>query len=396
MLEKELQLRIPIRTIPRAVFRKLTHRKVRFVFYLIICFFVVSAFFIFRHIKKIMMQKEERKRLRDKCLEFINREVDNCLKLPERKDQNKRFATIKSDILPLMPIKMTLTTAVFHFKTKNENYVIKRVIVREDSPTQEDVISRSLQHKNIIKTFDSETTYFVDHNNKKQRIIWLFSEFLKEKIGQRIVNRNEDVIRHIMRDTLVALKFLHDEMNFVHLDLKIANIMGERVRSKMVYKLIDFGYSRDFNKERKVLNSELIIPGKSYGTFPYKPPEVVIENKHGKPSDIWCVGAIAWFLSLGETPFYTSKGEKDVSAYRKFLRGATKHFFDEDTTVELKHFIKKCMNRDPQARYTASQLLDHPFITGKSIISTGETYNDDSDESLSYSSTGSSSEYTSS
>lgn len=324
------------------------------------------------------MKMTKQEEIKMKCLDFINLAVDNCLKLSERRDQNKRFAAIRTD-LPIRPIKMTLTTAVFHFKNQTDDYVIKRVIVKDESPTQEDTVSLNLVHKNVIVTYDSFTSYFIDHKKTKQKILWIFSEFLKERISQRSVNRKEEIIRDIIKDSLTALKYMHEEKNTVHLDLKIANIMGDKIKNKIVYKLIDFGYSRDFNKDSKVKQGELRIPGKSYGTFPYKPPEVVFENIHGKASDIWCIGAIAWFLSLGETPFYKDKGEKDINEYRRFLKEKSKHFFEEDTTPELRHFIKKCMQRNRLERPTARELLDHPFITGKSLVATGQIYDGESD-----------------
>ncbi|KAM0688375.1 hypothetical protein COBT_000369 [Conglomerata obtusa] len=303
--------------------------------------------------------------LKKECLSFINRAVDHCLEMKERKDQNKRFAAIRSD-LPIKPIKMTLTTAVFLFKDDIKSYVIKRVIVNEASPTQEEEISLALKHRNIINTFGSEREVFVNHAGESQTILWLYSEYLKEKVSQRTVDRNERIIRDIMEDVLTALVFLHDEMNMVHLDLKIANVMGQREKGKIVYKLIDFGYARNFNLEEND-KGEVYIKNKSYGTFPYKSYEVVRKNIHGKASDIWCVGAIAWFLSMGETPFYKDDGEKDTVEFRQFIDGIEKHFFAGQTSSELKKFILTCMNRKRNERPTARDLLEHDFITGKKI-----------------------------
>ncbi|KAM0673902.1 hypothetical protein GVAV_002420 [Gurleya vavrai] len=316
--------------------------------------------------------------LRKECLRFINEAVDKCLQHTERKDQNRAFAAISTK-LPIRPIKMTLTTAVFLYKDEFKTYVIKRVIVNDISPTQEEEISLALNHPNVIRTFGSDREVFVNTQGEKQNIIWLFSEFLREKVSQRTVNGDENIIRNIMKDVLTALKFLHDEKNMVHLDLKIANVMAQKEKGVLVYKLIDFGYARDFNKE-KIVNDEVYIKNKSYGTFPYKPYEVVRKNIHGKPSDIWCTGAIAWFLSLEETPFYLEKGDKDVKEFRKFIDGTKKHFFIHGTSSELKDFILKCMNRNREERPTAAKLLEHPFITGKKLDKPLENYEtDDSD-----------------
>lgn len=345
----------------KVTFRKLTHKKLRFFTFLSLLLLFVTIFIIkIKKKKSLEMAKE----LRKKCLTFINKSVDHCLELKERKDQNKRFAAIKTD-LPIRQIKMTLTTAVFLYKDEYQTYVIKRVIVNEQSPTQEEEISLLLKHKNIINTFASEREVFYNHLNEKQEILWLFSEFLREKVSQRTVNGDEDIIRRIAKDILIAVSYLHNN-NIVHLDLKIANVMGQKEKGKVVYKLIDFGYSRNLNKE-KAANDEVYIKNKSYGTFPYKSYEVARKNIHGKCSDIWCTGAIVWFLSLEETPFYKEKGEKDIDEYRNFIDGYKKHFFNPETSNELKDFVLRTMNRQRSERPTAEELLEHPFITNKKL-----------------------------
>lgn len=294
------------------------------------------------------------------CMDFIDIEVTKCLRMKDRKHQNKLFANIKTT-LPIRPIKMTLTTAVFLFKSQQQTFVMKRVIIKPESLSQEEEISLNLKHKNILSTFHSEVTEFKPESGVKLDILWLFSEFLRERVSQTKVDRDEDIIRSILIDSLTALAFMHSK-NIVHLDLKLANIMGQKVGETIVYKLIDFGYSRNLEKEEHGTTEEVYIHKKAYGTFPYKSPEIVIENIHGKASDIWCIGAIAWFLSLGKTPFYTSSGEKNTDSHRNFLSTNKKFLFMKDTSKELKNFIELAMKRNRKKRPTAQNLLNHPFI----------------------------------
>lgn len=301
----------------------------------------------------------------EECLEFINIEVTKCLKLKDRKHQNKLFSSITTT-LPIKPIKMTLTTAVFLFKSQQETFVIKRVIVKAETPSQEEEISMKLKHHNILSTFDSRTTYYDTGAGGRLKILWLFSEYLKERISQSKVDRDESVIRAILTDSLTAVAFMHS-MNIVHLDLKLANIMGQNIKSTVVYKLIDFGYARDLGKEEHGTTEEVYIHKKAFGTFPYKSPEIVKNNIHGKASDIWCIGAIAWFLSLGKTPFYTRSGDKNTEAHRKFLSSKKDLLFVKDTSKELRNFIELAMKKNRKKRPTAQNLLKHPFITNSKL-----------------------------
>ena len=322
--------------------------------------FVVMLFVLLVITKKILsfMAREQISR---NVFIAIDTHVDSCLVYTDRKEQNEKFRIFPNS-LGLKPIKITPYTAVLLYTSNLKPVVIKRVIFREDSPTQEDTISRLTQHRNIMKTYTAFRSRFVDRQQEQHTIIWTISEYLTHRISQKYVSRNENTIRNIVRDVLIALEYLH-EMNIAHLDIKIENIMGRMMNGTVRYKLIDMGYGRVLDKDvggRE--RSETYIPGKSYGTFPYKPPEVARQNLHGLKSDIYCVGAVAWFLSLGKTPFYAN-GERDMQAFRRFLSGGVKLTFEDDTSPELQDFVQKCMHIERKMRPTAAELLRHPFIT---------------------------------
>ncbi|KAG0420178.1 Calcium/calmodulin-dependent protein kinase II [Dictyocoela roeselum] len=330
---------------------------------------------------------------------------------------------------------MTLTTAVYKLGTAK---VIKRVIMK--SSLNEDEISISMKHPNIVNTYETFRTRFVDMNGNVQNLIWLVSEYIDGKITQKWVNRDETKIRMIMRDMLRALEYMHSKQ-VAHIDLKIANMMlksretdnvakneysvpensldednyetknkdkskNERIginnRPKKtledyyIGKLIDFGFSR------RIDGNEVYVKHKAFGTYPYKPPEVIYENIHGFAGDIWCVGAIAWFLSLGKTPFYFENGEKDMDSFKRFLNGkptVNKEYlakgyrinknmwFRRETSYELEDFIMKCMKRNRRRRPTVKELLEHDFIKNKKSVRTYEHDWFTTDES--YSSSGS-------
>jgi len=290
-----------------------------------------------------------------KKMDYINRKVEECLEFESRSDQNEHFRNIKSKY-GLQPLRMTMTTAVFR-DTERGN-VIKRVILKNES--QEDVIAMKLNHKNVVATYK---TY--KYSYRDQKILWLVMEFLNKRLSQSYVSSNISIIKKVLRDSLQGLKYLHDN-NIAHLDLKIANIMGEEnSRGSIIWKLIDVGYSRDLDLElHEVKRGGYYIKGKSYGTYPYKPPEVFMENIHGKKSDIWNMGAIAWFLARGRTPFYKYNGEKNMEKYKSFIR-RPKDYVDDISTgnEDLDDFIEICLQKDFQLRPTVDELLKHSFLT---------------------------------
>lgn len=283
----------------------------------------------------------------------INEHMEKVLVHSDREDQNIAFAEMDSRIL--IPIKMTQFTAVFKYVDKKVPIVIKRVIYRQPVPTQEDQISVRVMHPNILRTFHTFRTQSRDGTI----MIWLLSEYLTEFVSHSTVNRNEEVIRKIMKDVLSALKYLHMR-NIAHLDIKMANIMGELKNGNITYKLIDLGYSRELSED--IGKNETWINSKSFGTFPYKSPEIFKHSIHGLKSDIYSLGAVAWFLSLGKTPFY-KRSKKDTATFKKFMAGHIPITFHPDTSQELKGFILQCMQFDREKRPTADELLSDPFIT---------------------------------
>ena len=79
----------------------------------------------------------------------------------------------------------------------------------------------------------------------------------------------------------------------VHRDLKPENLMLEK-ENHWDLKVIDFGLSRVFNKDKK-MNQRL-------GTPYYVAPEV-LKKRYDEKCDIWSIGIILHILLTGNPPF---------------------------------------------------------------------------------------------
>lgn len=336
----------------RVISRKIRGAVLAIVLLLLIIFLYKKYFFVYKRKEDVLMEKM--------CLEFINRSVDKCLQHRTRHEQNRAFAAIKTH-LPLIPLKMTRSNAVFLYTYKRPHVAIKRCILASTSDLVEDEISMSLENEYIVKFYRSFRDKYVNSRGEEETIIWLFMEHMGSRVSQDMVRGNENKIREIAASVLQGLKYLHG-MGIAHLDLKISNVMGKETKEGVRYKIIDFGFARRFKPITDY--AEVHIPSKSFGTYPYKPPEISQMNMHGVKGDIWCLGAIVWFLSLRQTPFYYDDGKKDIEKYRLFIRGRLPLFFRSTSSPALKDFVRKCMLFDRFARPTASELLEHPFITG--------------------------------
>ncbi|CAN0856640.1 Mitogen-activated protein kinase kinase kinase NPK1 [Linum grandiflorum] len=162
----------------------------------------------------------------------------------------------------------------------------------------------------------------------------------------------ESVIRMYTKQLLLGLEYLHKN-GIMHRDIKGANIL---VDNKGCIKLADFGASK------KVVELATLNGAKSMKGTPYwMAPEVILQTGHSFSADIWSVGCTIIEMATGKPPW--SQQYQEVAAL--FHIGTTKSHppIPEHLSAEAKDFLLKCLQKEPDFRASASDLLKHPFIT---------------------------------
>ncbi|KAK1582437.1 hypothetical protein Q3G72_014963 [Acer saccharum] len=164
----------------------------------------------------------------------------------------------------------------------------------------------------------------------------------------------EAVVRAYTKQLLLGLEYLHNH-GIMHRDIKGANIL---VDNKGCIKLADFGASK------QVVELATISGAKSMKGTPYwMAPEVILQTGHSCSADIWSVGCTVIEMATGKPPW--SQQYQEVAAL--FYIGTTKSHppIPEHLSIEAKDFLLKCLQKEPNLRSTASELLKHPFVTGE-------------------------------
>ncbi|KAJ6434408.1 hypothetical protein OIU84_018006 [Salix udensis] len=164
----------------------------------------------------------------------------------------------------------------------------------------------------------------------------------------------EPVIRAYTKQLLLGLEYLHNN-GIMHRDIKGANIL---VDNKGCIKLADFGASK------QVVELATVSGAKSMKGTPYwMAPEVILQTGHGFSADIWSVGCTVIEMATGKPPW--SQQYQEVAAL--FYIGSTKSHpeIPGHLTPEAKDFLLKCLHKEPNMRPEATQLLQHPFVTGE-------------------------------
>lgn len=174
-----------------------------------------------------------------------------------------------------------------------------------------------------------------------------------------------DIIHDIIYPLLKIIKYLHNN-NIIHRDLKPGNLF---IHNKLLY-VGDFGYSY-------IINSKNGFPANSVGTTQYMAPEL-LENylqfdknfKYSYEVDIWSIGVILYELLFQKKPFGWSnyknilkENPNDPSFIRKCIKSEL-HLPTSSINIseECIDFLKGCLNKNTEERYSIKELLEHKWI----------------------------------
>ncbi|OHF00685.1 protein kinase domain-containing protein [Colletotrichum orchidophilum] len=239
---------------------------------------------------------------------------------------------------------------------------------------------------------------------------------------------NEGFVKGAIKELLEALDFLHTEVQSVHTDVNPGNLLLGTSDDSLFQKLEENEFSNPVPRKqldgRTIYLSRLMKPkagplllsdfGEArLGTGPhagdimpimYRAPETLLHIQWGCPVDIWSVGLTAWDLLEGKTLFSARKEDGSFSDGAHFAeliavlgppplkllnrhrnraleywdaqgnwgnflpipRGKTLETLETKLENNLKflQFIRRALTWDPNARPTARQLLQDPWLTG--------------------------------
>ncbi|GGS52492.1 hypothetical protein GCM10010156_08960 [Planobispora rosea] len=144
-----------------------------------------------------------------------------------------------------------------------------------------------------------------------------------------------------------ALTAIHGA-GVVHRDLKPANAL----LSPLGPRVIDFGIARALDAGRGQT-----VTGKILGTPEYMAPELVSDSRSGPPADVFAWGCVVAAAATGASPF----------ASRTVPEALYRVVHDtpelEALEPELRSLVEAALNKDPQARPSAMDLL--PGLVGQ-------------------------------
>lgn len=238
----------------------------------------------------------------------------------------------------------------------------------------------ALKHPNIIKLHsryeDRHTLYIVMEESMHGSLL----DHIFEN-GRYTEQQSAKIIKQL----LSALRYMHQENQVIHCDLRPENILFVNDSIDCPPKILGFGH-------------HWIVKRLTYlqhlsDTPYYIAPEVIKEKKYTHAADVWAIGIILFLLIFGYLPFNcdfihkerygpTERKEMYKLIKRGFVarnRSIVKHgfgpWFPDNIPVSrrVRHLISKLLEFKVRNRYTAEEALSHPWILNLGQPDSGNT-----------------------
>jgi eukaryotic-like serine/threonine-protein kinase len=211
-------------------------------------------------------------------------------------------------------------------------------------------MTSTLTHPNTVQIYD--------YGHADDGTFYYVMEFLPGLTLQQLVEREGPLSAgrtiRILRQLCGALREAH-AAGLIHCDVKPGNtIICDRGGEHDVAKLLDFGLVRSLGWRQDA--GRFTERGVIQGTPAFMSPEQALGGDLDSRTDIYSLGAVAYFLQTGEAPFAGSSAEVrlahicDTVGFPERAKLTVPH--------DLQAIILRCLEKDPARRFQSADTLN--------------------------------------
>ena len=207
----------------------------------------------------------------------------------------------------------------------------------------------ALTHPNAVQVYD--------YGRAEDGTFYYAMEYLPGLNLDRLVERHGPLppgrAIHLLRQVCGALREAHSA-GLIHRDVKPGNaIVCERGGRPDVVKLLDFGLVRAIEPDSQKLTQD----GAIAGTPAYMSPEQVEGAELDGRSDLYSLGAVAYYLLTGRPPFLKGTALQLLYAHvRESVRPPSA--VRAGVPADLEAVVLRCLEKDQGRRFPDCQALD--------------------------------------
>lgn len=232
----------------------------------------------------------------------------------------------------------------------------KKIDHFENGLPREVSISNKLEHPGIVKILK----FFEIQNQNEKSYVSIMplatnGSFRSFEFPQLTIEMAVEFLLQIGS----VLEYMHSQ-NIIHHDIKPGNVLifddG--------FRLSDFSVSIVLNDENQQINDR-------FGTSFFMAPEISRNSYFPKPTDMWSLGITLYVLLFGKLPFNLSQ-LTEPSTLPDFIRVTDNvmpyqlEFHDWPVIPpELRDILTELLNKDPEQRMTATQLVTNEWLQMK-------------------------------
>ncbi|XP_022701250.1 peripheral plasma membrane protein CASK-like isoform X3 [Varroa jacobsoni] len=223
---------------------------------------------------------------------------------------------------------------------------------------REATICHSLKHSHIVELLETYSS---------EGILYMVFEFMEgSDLFMEVVSRacagfvySETVASYYMRQILSAVRYCH-QRDVIHRDIRPHCVLLATKDTSAPVKLYGFSHAIRLDEQISLTQHQKRVDGNGMNGCHFSAPEVLRGLGYGKPSDIWSCGVLLYTLLCGSLPFNgTGDRLEELICRTKYVMSGP---IWDAVSSSAKDLVSKMLVHNPLDRYTAVQLLEHPWI----------------------------------